>query len=259
VAGLLQRWLLGTHQGAVALGISLVVGTTASLWEARKATVARAHADALRQSTDHAMHFLEAVLFSADTYNVRDQTLNLDFLLQQVEPNLPILNDDRRAKAIALGGLVRVASNWGKQDVGVRWLRESAELWRSLTNRVDSPDERERKAMLATVLNHLAWALVGNTEDSTGRSDRAKLAWEPAEEAYRLFSDTLGPSELLWQLFRALMAGALNGLVKNLGRKVIQKVLNTIDQTVEGFLNQALQMTPEQVSVQLKAEQLGYL
>jgi hypothetical protein len=64
---------------------------------------------------------------------------------------------------------------------------------------------------------------------------------------------------LLWQLFRALIQGALEGLVKNLGRSVVQKVLAAIEHTVEDFLNQALQMNPEQVSVQLKAERLGYL
>jgi hypothetical protein len=48
-------------------------------------------------------------------------------------------------------------------------------------------------------------------------------------------------------------------LVRDLGRKIIKKVLAAIDQTVEGFLNQALQISPEQVAVQLKAEELGYL
>lgn len=64
---------------------------------------------------------------------------------------------------------------------------------------------------------------------------------------------------LLWQLFRALIEGALDGLVRELGRKVVKKVLTAIDQTVEGFLNGALQITPEQVAVQLKAEELGDL
>ncbi len=32
-----------------------------------------------------------------------------------------------------------------------------------------------------------------------------------------------------------------------------------MDQTVDAFLNDAVQMNPEEVSVQLKAEQLGYL
>jgi len=36
-------------------------------------------------------------------------------------------------------------------------------------------------------------------------------------------------------------------------------VLAAIDQSVEEFLNHALQISPEQVSVQLKAEELGYL
>jgi hypothetical protein len=64
---------------------------------------------------------------------------------------------------------------------------------------------------------------------------------------------------LLWQLFRALIEGALDGLVRDLGRRVVRKILAAIDQTVEQFLTQALQMNPQQVSVQLKAEQLGYL
>jgi hypothetical protein len=70
---------------------------------------------------------------------------------------------------------------------------------------------------------------------------------------------TLTYAALLWQLFRALIEGALEGLVRDLGRKVVKKVLATIDQTVEEFLIQALQISPQQVAVQLKAEQLGYL
>jgi hypothetical protein len=64
---------------------------------------------------------------------------------------------------------------------------------------------------------------------------------------------------LLWQLFRALIEGALEGLVRDVGRRVLKKVLAAIDHTVEGFLAQALQISPQQVSVQLKAEKLGYL
>jgi hypothetical protein len=64
---------------------------------------------------------------------------------------------------------------------------------------------------------------------------------------------------LLWQLFRALIEGALNDLVRDLGRMVVRTVLDAIDQTVEGLLNDALHLSPDQVSVQLKAEQLGYL
>lgn len=70
---------------------------------------------------------------------------------------------------------------------------------------------------------------------------------------------TLTYAALLWHLFRALIEGALESLIRDLGRKVIRRVLGAIDQTVEGFLNNALQINPEQVSVQLKAEKLGYL
>ena len=70
---------------------------------------------------------------------------------------------------------------------------------------------------------------------------------------------TLTYAALLWQLFRALIEGALDSLVKDLGRKIVRKVLSAIDMTVEEFLTNALHMSPHQVSVQLKAEELGYL
>lgn len=64
---------------------------------------------------------------------------------------------------------------------------------------------------------------------------------------------------LLWELFRALIEGALEGLVRDLGPKVVRYIIEAIDQSVEEFLTQALQMKPDQVAVQLEAEQLGYL
>jgi hypothetical protein len=64
---------------------------------------------------------------------------------------------------------------------------------------------------------------------------------------------------LLWELFRALIAGALEALVRDLDRRVVRKVAAAIDQTVESFLTAALQMKPDQVAVQLQAEELGYL
>jgi hypothetical protein len=70
---------------------------------------------------------------------------------------------------------------------------------------------------------------------------------------------TLTYAALLWQLFRALIEGALDGLVKDLGAKVVKKVLTAIDLTVEEFLNNTLHLSPKQLSVQLKAEDLGYL
>ena len=70
---------------------------------------------------------------------------------------------------------------------------------------------------------------------------------------------TLTYAASLWQLFRALIEGALEGLVRELGRKVIKKVLAAINQTVEGFLTEDLQISPQHISTQLKAEESGYL
>jgi len=64
---------------------------------------------------------------------------------------------------------------------------------------------------------------------------------------------------LLWQLFQGLIEGALQSLVGDLGRNLVRKVITAIDQTVESFLSDALQIRPEQVSAQLEAEKLGYL
>jgi hypothetical protein len=64
---------------------------------------------------------------------------------------------------------------------------------------------------------------------------------------------------LLWELFRALIEGALDGLVRQFGRKTIKLILAAINDTVEEFLSEAFQMQPHQVAAQLKAQKLGYL
>lgn len=64
---------------------------------------------------------------------------------------------------------------------------------------------------------------------------------------------------LLWELFRALIEGALERLARQLGKKTIAIVRTAINNTVEDFLTHALQMKPDQIAVQLKAEELGYL
>ena len=74
--------------------------------------------------------------------------------------------------------------------------------------------------------------------------------------------DFLGRDDINWRGLSSALARRVqqaNGLVRELGRKVVKKVLAAIDQTVEGFLHEALQISPEQVAVQLKAEELGYL
>jgi hypothetical protein len=64
---------------------------------------------------------------------------------------------------------------------------------------------------------------------------------------------------LLWELFRALIEGALDDLVHQVGKKVVALVRTAIHDTVEDFLSEALQMKPNQVGAQLKAQELGYL
>jgi hypothetical protein len=64
---------------------------------------------------------------------------------------------------------------------------------------------------------------------------------------------------LLWELFRALIEGALDALVATLGQELVDIVMTAIDEAVDSFLTQALQMEPSQIGSQLKAEAAGYL
>jgi hypothetical protein len=199
----------GPVLAAAVIFVTLIFGIAVSTWQAVEAAKARdiadknrlaernarERADQLRKSTDDAMRFLEEVVFAADSYNVGDQSLNLDFLFKQAEAKLIILQSDPRAHAIVLGSLGRVASNWGRFPIAVKWLQESASIWRQLEEKggvVD--DEITRKRALAAVLNHLSWATVGDLEASNGLSIRAKEASIAAKEAHDLLATTLGPT-----------------------------------------------------------------
>lgn len=66
-------------------------------------------------------------------------------------------------------------------------------------------------------------------------------------------------ASLLWELFRALIEGALDALVRQLGKTTIELIRTTINQAVDEFLTSALQMRPDQIQTQLRAQELGYL
>ena len=64
---------------------------------------------------------------------------------------------------------------------------------------------------------------------------------------------------LMWQLFRGLIEGALDQLASLLGDDVIAQVSEAIDEAVDSFLNQALQIDRAQIEGQLHAESVGEL
>ena len=117
--------------------------------------------------------------------------------------------------------------------------------------------EQSGRYQLAYASVHLAALRYLLLFEAMLRSDQLTYGEIRDRETGRL--QTLTYAALLWQLFRALIEGALASLIADLGRGVVRKVLDAIDQTVEGFLNDALHMSPEQVAIQCKAEQLGYL
>ena len=69
----------------------------------------------------------------------------------------------------------------------------------------------------------------------------------------------LSYATLLWQLFRGIIEGALDGLVEEFGKKLIGSVISAIDQEIDAFLNQALQFDSKLIDSQIKAEDAGYL
>jgi len=192
--------------GAVVVSLLLgIVGLTWALGKAKKAEAAansakeserlgRVRADSLRRSSDSVLNFANLVLFSPDTYNVRDGNLNFDFLLREAESRLPLLADDR-ARANVLCALGRVAANWGRYDQGKVWLADSVKYWRQLAQDADTESSRRLVGLeLAMALNYLAWAIVGNQDDPIGITNRARMAEPYAKEAFHLQESVTEPN-----------------------------------------------------------------
>ena len=64
-------------------------------------------------------------------------------------------------------------------------------------------------------------------------------------------------ASLLWTLFKAIINGALDDLKSLIGDDLLQTVKDHIDCTVTDFLNQALQLDPQSLLEERRAEQAG--
>ncbi len=69
----------------------------------------------------------------------------------------------------------------------------------------------------------------------------------------------LSYAALLWQLFRAIIAGALESLKEEVGESTVAKVTEALDGAVEAFLSKALQITPTDIQMMENAEASGNL
>ncbi len=67
----------------------------------------------------------------------------------------------------------------------------------------------------------------------------------------------LSYASLLWTLFRAIIAGALDQFEEAIGGAMVEKITDALDCAVESFLSDALQITPTHVSLLQKAEATG--
>ena len=61
----------------------------------------------------------------------------------------------------------------------------------------------------------------------------------------------LSYAALLWQLFRAIIEGALDALRAKLGEHIIDSIMAAIDEEVDAFLGRALQIDPGLIDSQL--------
>ena len=172
------------------------------------------------------------LVFSAPVRETRPDTWVL-FLCTDLS-----LRDDEILKVYALRWSVEVYFKEIKQHLG--FLKEQS--------------GRYELAYASVHLAAIRYLLLFEAMVRSGRLDYGEIR---DKQTARL--QVLTYAGLLWQLFKALIEGALESLVSELGRDTIQKITAAIDQSVESFLNEALVMKPEQVSAQLKAEKLGYL
>lgn len=69
--------------------------------------------------------------------------------------------------------------------------------------------------------------------------------------------EQLSFAAVLWSLFKALIHGILDRFTNQLGPALLQTIKGAIDNTVEEFLTQALQMDEKSVRMQIKAEAMG--
>ncbi len=66
-------------------------------------------------------------------------------------------------------------------------------------------------------------------------------------------------ARLLWELFKALICGALDSLKNKISKKTIELIKNTINGCISKFLSEALQLDLCYVDAELKAEAMGAL
>jgi hypothetical protein len=62
---------------------------------------------------------------------------------------------------------------------------------------------------------------------------------------------------LLWELFKALICGALDSLVHTIQQRTIMLIKNKINATACDFLNQAFQFDEDYLIAEQKAEAIG--
>ena len=66
-------------------------------------------------------------------------------------------------------------------------------------------------------------------------------------------------ASMLWELFKAIIHGALESFKEIVGVKVLTEIKNKISCTVEELLEKALQLDENYIAGEIKAEQVGAL
>jgi hypothetical protein len=66
-------------------------------------------------------------------------------------------------------------------------------------------------------------------------------------------------ASMLWELFKAIIYGALDSFKEIVGVKIMIEIKNKISCTVEELLEKALQLDENYIAGEIKAEQVGAL
>ncbi len=167
----------------------------------------------------------------------------------------PVRSSDAKSWVLFLCTDLTLSDGKILQVYALRWSIEV--YFKEIKQHLGFLKEQSQRYQLAYASVHLAAMRYLLLFEAMLRAGQLTYGQIRDRESGRLQS--LSYAALMWQLFRALIEGSLEGLVRDLGRKVIKKVLATIDHSIEQFLHRALQISPEEVAIQLKAEKLGCL
>jgi len=89
--------------------------------------------------------------------------------------------------------------------------------------------------------------------------DKGNLKYGQVRDTVSKRIEMLTFAGMLWEIFRALICGVLKQFCDKIGAPVVAHIMDTIDDSIQAFLVEALQMNEAYINNQNKAEKIGAL